>query len=292
VNLSLGSTRPTSYRQDPLDAAVEAAWARGIVVVAAAGNRGTAGDAVSYAPANDPYAIVVGAVDDQGTKDTTDDTLASWSSRGVTPDGVAKPDLVAPGAHIAAPLAPGSDFGQLCAGCVIGGRYFQLSGTSAAAPIVAGIAADILSVHPQWTPDQVKGALTYNSGTLDASGGPDTNMRLTADGSWEVAADLAVKATSRELVANTGLSPSTLLDPATGWIATDGGSWQRASWKDATGTLRASWGAASWMCDCTTGSADAAATSRASWGRASWKSFFGDAPSGGDAPSTGDAPSG
>src|SRR5213078_2063292 len=82
VNLSLDSTTAQSYKVDPLDAAAEAAWFKGIVVVAAAGNRGTDADAVNYAPANDPYVISVGAVDDQGTKNTLDDSLANWSSRG------------------------------------------------------------------------------------------------------------------------------------------------------------------------------------------------------------------
>src|SRR3954471_12805284 len=159
VNLSLTSMQSLSYRVDPLDAAVEAAWFHGLVVVAAAGNRGADADAVSYAPGNDPYAITVGAVDDRGTKDTLDDTLAPWSSRGVTQDGFTKPDLVAPGAHIVAPLAPGSDFASACPACLVDGRYFKLSGTSMAAPIVAGIAADLLSAHPAWKPEDVKGAL-------------------------------------------------------------------------------------------------------------------------------------
>lgn len=65
VNLSLNSTVAESYKTDPLDAAVEQAWLKGIVVVAAAGNRGAEADAVNYAPANDPYVISVGGVDDQ-----------------------------------------------------------------------------------------------------------------------------------------------------------------------------------------------------------------------------------
>ena len=68
LNLSLESTVAESYKTDPLDAAVEAAWFEGIFVVAAAGNRGPGGDAVHYAPGNDPYIVTVGAVDDQGTE--------------------------------------------------------------------------------------------------------------------------------------------------------------------------------------------------------------------------------
>ena len=107
-------TRPRSYRDDPLDAAVEFAWHAGIVVVAAAGNRGDAADAVDYAPGNDPYVISVGATDEAGTVDPGDDTTAVFSSRGVTQDGVSKPDVLAPGARIVAPLAPGSAFQSLC----------------------------------------------------------------------------------------------------------------------------------------------------------------------------------
>src|SRR5205807_3596806 len=62
VNLSLESTQAQSYKTDPLDAAAEAAWFNGIVVVAAAGNRGTAPDAVNYAPGNDPYVVSVGGL--------------------------------------------------------------------------------------------------------------------------------------------------------------------------------------------------------------------------------------
>ena len=285
VNLSLGASLALPYQLDPLDAAVEATWARGVVVVVAAGNRGTDADAVAYAPANDPYVITVGAVDDHGTKDTTDDTLAPWSSQGVTQDGFVKPDLVAPGAHIVAPLAPDSDFPSLCAECVVDGRYFRVSGTSMAAPVVAGIAANILSAHPDWTPDQVKGALTYNSPVLDRSGEPTGNLRPTADGAWEVAADNAIKAAKQELVANVGLTPSSFLDPTTGWIDETRASWRRASWGSAIDGLRASWGAASWSCDCADDALEGDATTtraswrRASWGRASWRSFFGDSPS-------------
>jgi serine protease AprX len=272
VNLSLTSMQALSYRVDPLDAAVEAAWFHGLLVVAAAGNRGTDPDAVSYAPGNDPYAITVGAVDDHGTKETLDDTLAPWSSRGVTQDGFTKPEIVAPGAHIVAPLAPGSDFTSLCPDCVVDGRYFRLGGTSMAAPIVAGIAADVIAAHPDWTPNQVKAALTYRGGQSGAQ-----NVRLTADGAWEVAADLAVTSSGTVAAANQGLVPSDLIDPKTGDIDWTRASWGRASWGAASGPLRASWGRASWGCDCAAMTA-AVDPTRASWGRASWGSFFGETP--------------
>ena len=74
VNLSLESTAVGSYKTDPLDAAVESAWFKGIVVVTAAGNRGSAEDAVSRAPGNDPYVITVGAYDDQASNADGDDS--------------------------------------------------------------------------------------------------------------------------------------------------------------------------------------------------------------------------
>ena len=110
LNLSLESTAVESYKTDPLDAAVEAAWFKGIFVVAAAGNRGPGGDAVHHAPGNDPYIVTVGAVDDNGTKEISDDEPTSWSSRGTTQDGFAKPDIYAPGAKIVSNLAPKSKY--------------------------------------------------------------------------------------------------------------------------------------------------------------------------------------
>jgi len=277
VNLSLSSATAESYKTDPLDAAVESAWMSGIVVVAAAGNGGTASDAVSYAPGNDPYIISVGAVDTMGTKHTSDDALASWSSRGVTQDGVTKPEVVAPGARIVGPLAPGSAFTDLCATCMVDGEYFRIGGTSMSAAIVSGIAAGLLEAHPEWTPDQVKGALVNNLRGIEGGG------------KLEVSADKAVKAKGKELVSNVGLTPNELINPENGQIDYTRASWSRASWSKVEGTRaswsraswsRASWSRASWSCDCevaVTGDelthdveTDRASWSRASWSRASW----------------------
>src|SRR4029077_12491856 len=56
ANFSMASSAASSFRYDPLDAAVEKLWFNGIVVVAAVGNYGTAGAPVqvAHAPGNDP----------------------------------------------------------------------------------------------------------------------------------------------------------------------------------------------------------------------------------------------
>ena len=67
INLSLGMPARLPYQLDPLCAAVEIAWRRGVVVLAAAGNRGPAAGTVD-SPGVDPYVITVGATDDRATQ--------------------------------------------------------------------------------------------------------------------------------------------------------------------------------------------------------------------------------
>ncbi|HXP66611.1 MAG TPA: S8 family serine peptidase, partial [Steroidobacteraceae bacterium] len=84
LNLSLGAPPSGPYWQDPLNQAVMAAWASGIVVVAAAGNRGP--DPLSInSPGNVPYVITVGAVTDNYLPQQPKQyRLASFSSAGPT----------------------------------------------------------------------------------------------------------------------------------------------------------------------------------------------------------------
>src|SRR5690606_39506714 len=96
ISLSLGSPPSGSCRDDPVCRVVEEAWNHGITVVAAAGNSGPEPGTIS-SPGNHPRIITVGASDDNDTADPGNDTIASFSSRGPTADGVEKPDLVAPG---------------------------------------------------------------------------------------------------------------------------------------------------------------------------------------------------
>ena len=172
-----------------------------------------------------------------------------------------KPDVLAPGAHLVSMLAPGSDFASQCPACVVSGQYIRLGGTSMAAAVTSGVVADLLQVHPTWTPDQVKAVLIGTARTVMSG--------------KEAAADMAVKANPANFAnPNLGLTPSTLLDPATGDIDYTRASWSRASWSTAADPLRASWSRASWSCACSltpTGEIDPA---RATWSRASWSAAW------------------
>ena len=256
VNLSLSSTVAESYKTDPLDAAVEAAWFSGIVVVAAAGNEGVAPDAVSYAPGNDPYVISVGALDDRGSSYLYDDQLASWSSRGVTQDGVQKPEVLAPGNRLIAPLAPNSDFERLCRKCMISHSYFRVSGTSMASGVVSGVAALVIEKNPGMTPNQVKGALVGTLRNVPGVGAAvDANAAMDGSGS-----------------ANAGLVPNPLVDPATGAIDWTRASFRRASFRDAAGSpFSALWARASFRCDCGLDASGQVDANRVSFRRVSFR---------------------
>ncbi len=81
------------------------------------------------------------------------DAMADFSSRGpsrVTAGDILKPDLTAPGVSVLAAVAPPSNFGHL---------WDLYSGTSMAAPQVAGLAAIMAARHPRWTPAMTKSAL-------------------------------------------------------------------------------------------------------------------------------------
>jgi serine protease AprX len=261
VNLSVSSTTAQSYRTDPLDAAVEAAYFHGILVVAAAGNRGAAADATSYAPGNDPFALSVGAVDDRGTTARDDDELTDWSSAGTTQDGFSKPEVAAPGAHIVSTLAPGSAFAGLCPSCIVDGGYIRVGGTSMAAPVVSGVAALVFDAHPDWTPDEVKSTIIDTA--RDVAGGVD-----------EVNAYAAVSAETPSSGANEGIVANDLVDSADGDIDYTRSSWGRSSWGMASGTLSAGWARSSWGCTCSGSDAGGLDQTRSSWGSATWLSTF------------------
>jgi serine protease AprX len=161
INMSFGAPARTSYRADPLAAAVEVAWNAGLVVVAASGNSGPARDS-TVSPGIDPYAITIGASDDAGTIEVDDDSLAPFSAWG-NADSNAKPELVAPGRRIVSVRVAGSFLDTLFSDRVVharnGATYLRLSGTSMATAVASGAVALLLERAPNLTPDQVKSTL-------------------------------------------------------------------------------------------------------------------------------------
>jgi serine protease AprX len=125
------------------------------VVVVSAGNMG-AGPHTIAKPADDPWVISVGSVDDHGTASLADDNVSSFSSRGPTPtDGLTKPDLAVPGRSLVSLRAPGSSV-DAAYPFFVDGNYRRGSGTSFSSGIVSGAAAVLVADNPTLTNDRVK----------------------------------------------------------------------------------------------------------------------------------------
>ena len=146
VNMSLGGPASST-----LDEAVNNLISKGLSVVVAAGNDNL--NACDYSPARTPDAITVGATN-------TDDSRASYSNFGSCLD------IFAPGTSI-----PSTWLGV--------NYYAILSGTSMAAPHVAGVIVRFLSQYPGLSPAQVtKSIKTSSTKNLVTSGGTGSPNRL------------------------------------------------------------------------------------------------------------------
>jgi serine protease AprX len=173
INLSLGAPVLQPFRDDPLCEAVERAVEAGILVVASAGNWGSARDGRPVpggisSPGNHPAAVAVGAIDTQETPSRLDDTVAHYSSRGPTIyDLITKPDLVAPGTAVLSAEPATSLLVALNPEAHVFGEddhgYFRLTGTSMAAALVSGAAALLFELAPELTPATVKAILQSTS---------------------------------------------------------------------------------------------------------------------------------
>ena len=162
VNMSLGAAPTGSYKSDLMATAAEILNFAGIAVVVSAGNTGPLAGTITT-PATDPYVISVGALDDNGTPLRADDLMATFSSRGRTLfDSLSKPDLVAPGRKMVSLRAPGSALDalypdrQVTVLGALSADYYRLSGTSMAAPVVAGTIALMFERNPSLSTAQVK----------------------------------------------------------------------------------------------------------------------------------------
>lgn len=250
VNISLNSSVAESYHTSPLDAAIEILWFNQIVVVVSAGNNGEGIDnGILYPPANDPFAVVVGAVNDMGTAATGDDILADFSAFGTTESGFAKPDLVAPGTNIVSLL---SNHNSLLAGehadHIVDGShgghddYFSMSGTSMASAVTTGAVALLLQDEPELTPDQVKYRLMATASSFgEGNGAGYLNIYNAVHGNTTGSA-------------NTGIEASQLLWSGDEPVTWDSVSWNSVSWNSV------SWNSVSW--------------NSVSWNSVSWNSVY------------------
>ena len=147
INMSLGEPE-IDPRRDPVVRALDAAADAGVVSAIAAGNSfSDFGNGTVESPANAPKAIAVAAATG-GHSSQRPDRIAAWSSGGPTPYSFQlKPEVTAPGVGVlsSVPAAEGS--------------WETNSGTSLAAPHVAGAAAVLMQRHPEWTGPEIKSAL-------------------------------------------------------------------------------------------------------------------------------------
>ena len=248
LNLSFSTVAPTPYHANPLDAAVEAAWASNIAVVTAAGNNA---DHVT-SPGDDPYAITVGALDVTGA-------VATWSGRQQFAT-YSKPELVAPGQSTVSLRVVGSTIDRENPSARIGDGYFKGTGTSMATALVAGAAASLASHHPSASPDDIKGALVDGGRSLPGTTAKAVDVAAadatTAREGWEQHHKLAF--------GNLGFPE---LNAGMPWTA---GSWTAGSWTAGSWTA-GSWTAGSWTAGSwTAGSWTAGAWTAGSWTGASW----------------------
>ena len=247
VNISINSTIESSYHTSPLDAAAEILWFNGVVVVVSVGNKGSNSgyNTAKAAPANDPFIITVGASDERGSPELSDDKISSFSTHSITIDGHSKPEIIAPGTDIISILGPDDWISDHPDRVVMNGEYFRLSGTSMSAPMVTGAVALLLQDEPDLTPDQIKYRLIKTAGVI---GGRYPYLDIYA----------AVTGSSTES-ANTGQIASQLL-----WTGDDPVAWDSVAWNSVAWNSVA-WNSVAW---------NSVAWNSVSWSSVAWKGAF------------------
>jgi serine protease AprX len=132
--------------------AAEFAASLGVVVLNSMGNEEQTEPPSIVSPPDGANVIAVGAVDSTGR-------IAYFSSNGPTSDGRMKPDVVAMGVDVYTAASFSTTFDTA--------GYSYSNGTSFSCPLTAGVAALILSAHPELTPKQVMEAFHNTANRKD-----------------------------------------------------------------------------------------------------------------------------
>ena len=249
VNLSLSEATPSSYLTDPVDALAEAAYFSGMTVVASAGNDGST-QTVDAAPGNDPFVLTVGSVVDSNTMTQSDDTAASYSNTGTTPDGFSKPEVTTFGTHVQAALPAGSYLAGKQTVTTLPYGFGQMSGTSMSTGVAAGAAAILQSLHPSWTPAQVKGTFVQTSTSgLHELRLVNAVMSAPATANQGVAPSLALAvAYAQKVLKTTAYSNVVWSNVVWSDVVWSDVVWSDVVWSDVAGAVgtAATWSDATW----------------------------------------------
>lgn len=157
VNISLGESQQQSYLANALDQVAEALTQAGVVVVVAAGNDGNNADNGIYPPGSAPSVITVGGFDDKNRLDKHYYGMYH-SSYGPTIDGLMKPELIAPGIWVAAPILPKT---SLYEEAEVLSKLSQLSGDALLAAVNENVEtlpfqADFMQLEPDAMLTQIR----------------------------------------------------------------------------------------------------------------------------------------
>lgn len=255
-----------------LDEAMEA----GVIVSVAAGNDGPDNDGLS-GMGSSSLSLTVGATDDINTVDRSDDTVASYSSRGPRRDNgdnnplnELKPEVSAPGTNIV--QAEGCVTSGLCSNLIGGdaaenGYTGRGSGTSYATPAVTGILALMMEANPALSPLEMKEIIKLTAERRGEPSVPEVDPFWNRDFGWGMADALAavemaihlkeqnltgqIDVSSQVHITDAGLNESTGLfeirgvawgqegsiDAVQGRVAN--GAWQEATYERVDGGLAA-----------------------------------------------------